>query len=151
MKQQLFNANIRHIIFILLFSLSLSIGAFAQESSKSANKPVLPADFKSDGCSMFPDCDYRACCVEHDKEYYIGGSWKQRWRSDKKLYKCVAAKKGFQHKIISSIMWLGVRAFAVPWLPTSFRWGFGKDEIRKLNRKRIKIPNSKFQIPNSKF
>ncbi|MEO8074305.1 MAG: hypothetical protein ABI686_13785 [Acidobacteriota bacterium] len=132
MKQhQLFNKDIRHIIFIILFSLSFSIGAFAQESPKPAGQPVLPADFKSDGCSNFPDYDYRDCCVEHDKTYYVGGSWKKRWRSDKKLYKCVTAKKGFEHKFIAPAMWFGVRAFGVPWLPTSFRWGFGKDEISR--------------------
>lgn len=129
-RHQLFQINIQRIIFVIFFSLLFSTGAFAQESSKTAAQPVLPADFKSDGCSYFPDCDYRICCVEHDKEYFVGGSWKQRWRSDKKLYKCVAAKKGFQHKIIAPVMWFGVRAFGVPWLPTPFRWGFGKDKIR---------------------
>ncbi len=145
-RQQLFNANIRYVIFTILLSLSFSIGTFAQENSKPKIQPVLPADFKSDGCSMFPDCDYGICCVEHDKAYYVGGSWKQRWRSDKKLYKCVAAKKGFQHKLIAPVMWLGVRAFAVPWLPTSFRWGFGKDEIRRLNRKPVKNKQSEKRL-----
>ncbi len=144
-RHQLFHINILKIIFVIFFSLLFSTGAFAQESSKHTDQPVLPADFKSDGCSMFPDCDYRSCCVEHDKEYYVGGNWKQRWRSDKKLYKCVAAKKGFQHKLIAPVMWLGVRAFAVPWLPTSFRWGFGKDDVRKLNRKPIKNKTSNHQ------
>ena len=147
-RHLLFYENIQKIIFIVLFLLLFSVGTFAQNNSKPVAKPVLPADFKSDGCTMFPDCDYRICCVEHDKEYYVGGSWKQRWRSDKKLYKCVAAKKGFQHKIIAPIMWLGVRAFGVSWLPTSFRWGFGKDETRKLNRKRNKIKDSKLKISN---
>lgn len=27
--------------------------------------------FVSDGCSMFPDGDYRDCCVEHDKAYFF--------------------------------------------------------------------------------
>ena len=109
------------------FALSVlfSISAVAQ------NKPVavvqiIPENFVSDGCSQFPDGDYRDCCVEHDKSYFLGGSWTRRWRADKKLYKCVAAKKGFEHQLIAPVMWAGVRVFGVSFLPTSFRWGFGK-------------------------
>lgn len=138
-RHQLFNTDIQRIIIIILFSLSLPIGADAQKGS--ARQSVLPADFQSDGCSKFPDGDYRDCCVEHDKTYYVGGNWTQRWHSDKKLYECVAAKNGFEHKFIAPVMWLGVRAFGVPWLPTSFRWGFGKDEIRGQNEN--KTPDNK--------
>lgn len=70
---------------------------------------------------MFPDGDYLDCCVEHDRKYFHGGSWFERWRADNELRKCVAAKPGFFHKPISIVMWLGVRAFEVPWLPTRFR------------------------------
>lgn len=115
-------------IFTIIFMLLFSVVAFGQ--GNSANKQIIPADFISDGCSMFPDCDYRDCCEEHDLAYYFGGTSKERWQADKKLYKCVAAKKGFQHKIIAPIMWLGVRAFGVSWLPTSFRWGFGKKKVK---------------------
>ncbi len=131
MKTCLFKSNAQKILFAILFIIICSIGLSAQTDVKKTDETTVPATFESDGCSMFPDCDYRICCVEHDKEYYVGGNWKQRWRSDKKLYKCVAAKKGFQHKFIAPVMWLGVRAFAVPWLPTSFRWGFGKDKIHR--------------------
>ena len=113
---------------ILLFSTCL----FAQKVPIQQNEPrEIPAEYKSDNCTFFPDCDYAHCCVEHDKAYYFGGSWKERWRADKKLYKCVAAKKGFQHKIIAPVMWLGVRVGGVSWLPTKFRWGFGKKKAKK--------------------
>ena len=55
-----------------------------------------------------------------------GGSWTQRWRSDKKLFLCVAAKPKFYNKLIAPVVWLGVRVGGVPWLNTSFSWGFGK-------------------------
>jgi hypothetical protein len=118
-------------IFFIFFILCLSSSsAIAQTNSDSVNKPV-PATFKSDGCSLFPDGDYRDCCVAHDYAYYNGGSWTKRWQADKKLFKCVAAKKGFENKIIAPLMWLGVRVGGVSWLPTSFRWGFGRKKSQK--------------------
>jgi len=101
----------------------------------------MPADFKSDKCSLFPDCDYGDCCVEHDKKYYFGGSFKERRRADITLYKCVRRKKGFHHKIIAPLMYVGVRIGGVSWLPTPFRWGFGKNKNKtpKNNSLPIKI------------
>jgi hypothetical protein len=92
----------------------------------------MPADFKSDNCTLFPDGNYCDCCVEHDKDYYFGGSGKERWRSDKRLYKCVKAKRGWQNKVIAPVMWLGVRIGGVSFLPTPFRWGFGKTKRPKI-------------------
>ncbi len=124
----------KKFIFILMLSGVFTIGAAAQTKPNSPAAAV-PANYVSDGCSHFPDGDYLDCCYEHDKTYFAGGSWTQRWRADKKLYKCVAAKNGFEHKIIAPVMWTGVRAFGVPWLPTSFRWGFGKTKPHKSNGK----------------
>lgn len=117
---------------LVVFALTIlfSVSAFSQTKTVS-EAPVIPADFKGDGCSNFPDGAYGDCCFEHDKAYYVGGSWKMRWRADKKLFQCVAAKKGFKHKLIAPIMWAGVRVFGVPFLPTSFRWGFGRKKISK--------------------
>ena len=117
-------------IFILLLLSAFSVGAFAQTESVLTIKTV-PADFKSDGCSLFPDGDYRNCCVEHDKAYYFGGSWRERRRADNKLFKCVADTKGFQHKLIAPVMWIGVRVGGVSFLPTPFRWGFGKKKTKE--------------------
>ena len=119
-------------LFFVIFLFSISL--FAQKTPVQTNDTQkIPAEYKSDNCTFFPDCDYSDCCVEHDKTYYFGGSWKERWRADKKLYKCVAAKKGFQHKIIAPVMWLGVRVGGVSWLPTEFRWGFGKKKPKKCS------------------
>lgn len=115
-------------IFTIIFMLMFAVAGFAQNTANGQN---IPADFKSDGCSWFPDCDYRDCCEEHDLAYYFGGTSKERSQADKKLYKCVAAKKGFHHKIIAPVMWLGVRIFGVSWLPTPYRWGFGKKKTPK--------------------
>lgn len=110
----------KKIIFTILLFYFFSLNIAAQ--TKTA---ATVGTFKSDGCSLFPDGGYQDCCVAHDKAYYFGGSWKERWRADKKLFKCVAGKRGFQHKFIAPVMWLGVRVGGVSWLPTRFRWGFG--------------------------
>lgn len=140
-------SSVKKSFLVFAFVILFSLGVFAQNDSNQLNEtPVMPADFKSDNCSLFPDCDYGDCCVEHDKSYYFGGSWTQRWRADKKLFKCVAAKKGVQHKLLAPVMWLGVRAFAVPWLPTPFRWGFGKDK-KKVNK--VPPDKNKKEVKNS--
>ena len=128
----IFDRFVKMKTYILtLFLLALfSVSAAAKSESDSTAKPI-PANFQSDGCSLFPDGDYRDCCVEHDRAYFDGGSWTLRWRADKKLYRCVAAKKGFEHKLIAPVMWAGVRVFGVSFLPTSFRWGFGKKKAGK--------------------
>lgn len=112
-------------VFVGLFGFSLS----AQDKAK-ARIEVNFAEFKSDGCSMFPDGDYVDCCYEHDKAYFGGGNWTARWRADKALYQCVVAKKGDEHKFIAPVMWLGVRVGGLPFLPTSFRWGFGRRKVK---------------------
>ncbi len=124
-NKKLFKANTAKFFIVFALTFLFAVSALAQKKPVSVTQTV-PADFVSDGCSKFPDGDYADCCVEHDKSYYFGGSWKQRWRADKKLFKCVAAKKGFEHKFIAPVMWAGVRVFGVACLPTSFRWGFGK-------------------------
>jgi hypothetical protein len=103
------------------------------EIDKSAD---IPPGFKSDGCTMFPDGNYRDCCVAHDLDYYNGGTRKERRASDKRLYRCVKSKKkGWRNKFRASIMYIGVRLGGVPCLPTPFRWGFGKKKIEKARKK----------------
>ncbi len=106
--------------FILIYVLF----AFFSTQVTGQVLPVrdMPSEFKTDGCSWFPDGNYRDCCVEHDKSYYFGGPLKERKKADKILYDCVKSKKG---KIFASAMWIGVRIGGVSFLPTPFRWGFG--------------------------
>lgn len=120
----------RKLVFIFALIAAFSPRAFAQTSANAAID-VEPVKFKSDGCSLFPDGKYRDCCVAHDAAYFSGGSWTMRWRADKKLFKCVTAKKGIEHKFIAPLMWIGVRIGGVHFLPTSFRWGFGRTKNRR--------------------
>jgi hypothetical protein len=103
----------------------------ASASGQTRRGVTIPADFVSDGCSMFPDGDYCDCCVEHDKEYFIGGSLKERREADKRLYRCIRSKGGAKHKFVAAVMYLGVRIGGVSFLPTPFRWGFGNRFPRK--------------------
>jgi hypothetical protein len=89
----------------------------------------LPVDFKSDGCSMFPEGNYHECCVAHDKAYFVGGSLKERRAADVELYRCVRSRGN--GKFLASMIWLGVRIGGVSFLPTPFRWGFGNKFPRK--------------------
>lgn len=111
---------------ILVFGLSAS--AFSQSQRPS----VMPPDFKSDNCTFFPDGNYCDCCVEHDKDYYFGGTKKERLQSDKRLYKCIKSKKGWYNKFVAPVMLVGVRIGGVSFLPTPFRWGFGKIKQPKI-------------------
>ena len=89
-----------------------------------------PADFKGDGCTLFPDGNYRECCYLHDLDYFRGGTAAERKESDKRLYRCVRNKEGWQNEIAAPIMLFGVRLFGRPSLPTPFRWGFGQKKKR---------------------
>jgi len=84
--------------------------------------------FASDGCSAFPDGTseqnelWLACCVDHDKAYWLGGTSDERLAADRQLKECVA---GVGEPKIAALMLAGVRAGGSPYWPTSFRWGFG--------------------------
>ncbi|MDX1678146.1 hypothetical protein [Arsukibacterium sp.] len=103
---------------ILCLILLLPAGAAATE--------IKP--FKSDGCSLFPDGTreqndlWLACCMAHDHAYWKGGTYQQRLLADKALEACVA-KVG--EPDIARLMLAGVRVGGTPFLPTTFRWGFG--------------------------
>ena len=130
----------KKVFFVVLLVIISAVGAAAQTKTEAAPAQTLPENFVSDGCTSFPDKDYVDCCVQHDLAYFKGGSWTARWRADGELRKCVAAKQGWWHKPVSILMWSGVRVFGVPFLPTKFRWGFGRDfkPIEKNRQTKIK-------------
>lgn len=84
--------------------------------------------FVSDGCSAFPDGTssdntlWLLCCEKHDFDYWKGGTYKARLTADNELHMCVA-KVGEPE--IAALMLAGVRVGGTPYLPTSFRWGYG--------------------------
>jgi len=108
-------------------TVSLVILTFLICFSSTANADTIKP-FTSDGCSAFPDGTltqnnlWFGCCKKHDFAYWQGGTKEQRLASDKALKKCVA-KVGKPH--IAKLMLTGVRVGGTPYLPTSFRWGYG--------------------------
>ncbi len=84
--------------------------------------------FTSDGCSVFPDGTLKekdlwlACCIEHDKAYWLGGTYKEKELADARLEKCVA---DIGEPFIATLMKAGVRIGGSPYFPTPFRWGYG--------------------------
>ena len=121
--------RVRATVFIAVLLLA-SVPAAAQV--KARVEP--PADFTGDGCTLFPDGNYRECCYRHDLDYFRGGTERERRESDKRLYRCVRSKKGWQNEIAAPLMLFGVRVFGVSFLPTPFRWGFGQRKKRKAFR-----------------
>ncbi len=130
------NINLRPLLAVATLMFVFCLTADAQRPSER----IMPPDFKSDGCTLFPDGNYCDCCVEHDKDYYFGGTSRERWRSDKRLYNCVRKKKGWQNKLIAPMMWVGVRVGGSSILRTPFRWGFGKTKRPGKIKKPKDIP-----------
>ncbi|MCO7225220.1 FAD-binding oxidoreductase [Pleionea sp. CnH1-48] len=91
------------------------------------------APFTTDGCSAFPDGTLKenqlwlGCCIAHDRDYWAGGTKEERKQSDKRLEQCVSQ---LGKEKLSKIMYMGVRLGGTPFLPTSFRWGYGWSESR---------------------
>jgi hypothetical protein len=80
-------------------------------------------DFKSDGCSLFPDGSYYSCCYVHDVAYWPGGTAEDRKDADSALRACVKEVTG--NGFLAAIMYWGVRLGGGPGHDTTYRWGFG--------------------------
>ena len=80
--------------------------------------------FTTDGCSMFPDDGWLACCIEHDLAYWCGGSAVDRKRADLELRDCAGAAG---YPFTGEMMYLGTRLGGHPAWPFPWRWGYGED------------------------
>ena len=84
--------------------------------------------FTSDGCSSFPDGTFTQselwlnCCTAHDVAYWKGGTYNDRLTADNNLRMCV---KEVGEPEIALLMLAGVRVGGTPYLPTTYRWGYG--------------------------
>lgn len=102
-------------------------------SSGCSEKAAL-ADFKSDGCSLFPDRslidekDWCRCCVEHDVAYWQGGTKAQRLAADVRLRECVLEQTG--DPVLAEAMFQGVRFGGSPDFYNWYRWGYGWTDNR---------------------
>jgi hypothetical protein len=92
---------------------------WCEEARAPAGPPTKP--FFTDGCSAWPDGILYDCCVEHDIAYWCGGSEADRLHADSAFRVCADAVGSSQGGLVHR----GVRMGGVPWLPTSWRWGYG--------------------------
>jgi hypothetical protein len=86
--------------------------------------PLPRYPFTTDGCSLWIDGAWRACCVEHDAAYWCGGSYERRLQADRRMRECVA---GLGHSGMADWMFLGVRLGGGSLWPFPWRWGYGWD------------------------
>ena len=91
----------------------------------AAGNEIVPGlgEFKSDGCSMFPDGSYYNCCYVHDVAYWPGGTADERKKADEDLRACVRGITG--SGFLAGLMYWGVRMGGGPAHDTTYRWGFG--------------------------
>lgn len=82
-------------------------------------------NFTSDGCSMFIEGTYKdpklwcQCCLDHDLEYWQGGTKQQRLQADLTFKECVYDKT--KNSTLSQAMYDGVRIGGSPYMPTWYR------------------------------
>lgn len=115
--------NYRLLILGFLFCSSV----LATSPDKADILMDLEEPFSSDICSMAPDglpfvSSWSRCCIEHDVEYWIGGSIEDKEKADNVLQSCIA--KTFTPLIGKLYRW-GVDIGGAPSLPTTWRWGYG--------------------------
>lgn len=104
--------------------LQAHAAAYCRAQRDGAQLPDHP--FTSDGCSLWPDDGWVACCIEHDIRYWCGGSCAERAAADHDLEACVARARG---RLASASMWSGVRLGGTAWSPFTWRWAYGFDGI----------------------
>lgn len=94
-------------------------------------QPDLP--FKSDGASWLPDkpggVDIYPAAFLHDIKYWAGvkGDHKGRLKADLELAQDVMNLCSGS-AALAQLMYAGVRAGGVSWLPTPWKWGFGRQQ-----------------------
>jgi hypothetical protein len=107
----------------ILLIIALSLFAIAPASAADLH------DFTSDGCSLFPDGNFKDrglwcdCCLAHDISYWRGGTKEDRKHADETLRACVLERTG--SKVLTDLIYDGVRAGGHPAFPTWYRWGYG--------------------------
>lgn len=113
MKSKLF-------ICILLFLLNIQVKANENE--------LLP--FTTDGCSMAPDNDFiigdgdwTKCCVNHDKVYWLGGTYDQKEKADDEFNQCL--KKEGMNSIEALVYYEAVSFGGTTYIDSTWKWGYG--------------------------
>ena len=141
------------LIFIFSSIANAQLSSDPNAKNESTEAPVIekntfPPGFKTDGCTLWFQMNYRDCCVQHDLDYwnwYKTGGWRGRLRADNRLFTCIAGK-GFFDKGLAPFMWVGVRVFGSPWFPAqkgNVIYNASRKVIRFFRKKPKKQPPDK--------
>jgi hypothetical protein len=95
-------------------------GAVGQDVTVSTERPV-PIPFSSNGCSGFREVQFFTCCYVHDLAYWAGGTWSDRSKADRALWRCVIDTSG--ERIVADIGYFLVRLGAIPGRFIKDGWG----------------------------
>jgi hypothetical protein len=102
------------------------VEADATRICTARGKPIPPRPFRVDGCTLFPDGNWGECCKDHDIDYWCGGSYLDRLRTDARLGRCVACQgPPVIGQLLGVFLPLGAQVGGLSVLPTWFRWGYG--------------------------
>jgi hypothetical protein len=113
--------------------------------------------FTSDGCSSSPDGlffvnEFVECCINHDLQYWKGGSEEERLQADSDFKMCMGTKTLPE---VADIYYNSVRVGGNPALQAPWAWGYGwsplpsAHALTKSEQKEVqaKIPNMALPIP----
>ncbi len=104
---------------------------FRCSERRGGEQYVPEREFRTDGCTLWPDSDWQACCVEHDMTYWCGGTAEERKAADKAIRECVAETG---HPLVGSLMSGVIRVTGLRFFPTPWRWGYGWPWIGDMER-----------------
>lgn len=95
-----------------------------------ADPPAIP--FVSDGCSVWPDewitgQSFYIWCFCHDIAYWAGQPGDELGRLEADAWLMLKVAKHVSVKLAEK-MFAGVRIGGAEWLPTPWRWGYGRSE-----------------------
>ena len=111
--------------------IPLLVAGFCATACQST-RPAELADFHFDGCTCFPEGTlkqpklWEEHCRQHDYLYWKGGTREERKAADRRFREGI---RGEGKPLIAQVAYTGVRIGGTPWLPTSWRWGFGWKEF----------------------
>lgn len=110
-------------LFSILLLFASSVGAV--ELHRDAYlKPLEP-----NGCSKSPDGWWNHCCVEHDIDYYIGGSRWSRFDSDRRLKSCMKEVKAPGMVYFIAVRLFGFKSWGGGWLNRRYHKRLSSKEV----------------------
>lgn len=119
---------------VLLIILTFSARGFSFQEWPSEdyniqnNNELRP--FTTEGCTYIPDAfpfvdlePLGPCCLKHDIQYWLGGTYEEKLDADQELGQC-AERIGYP-KLFGFALYFGPHQVG-PWIPAKYwRWGFG--------------------------